>query len=189
MSKVIETLMKEHRFIEKVLGSLEAFSDQLEPDQQDARQYVAEYAEFFREFADRCHHGKEEDQLFEALGSHGFPRDAGPLFVMVSEHNMGRSYIKVLASIGAGEGALSETEILKVKETARGFIPLLRMHIQKEDEILFPAADRALPPAVLEKLACGFEEFERTVMGEGVHLRLHALGVRLLAEFPSAAAA
>ncbi len=189
MSQVIDTLMREHRFIEELLGSLKVFVEQLEVEQQEARKTIADFAEFFREFADRCHHGKEEDQLFATLGDHGFPRDAGPIFVMVGEHNMGRSYIKALASIGAGEGALNETELCKIKETAGGFIPLLRMHIQKEDEILFPAAERALPPAALEKLACGFEEFERTVMGEGVHMRLHALGVRLLAEYGSATAA
>ena len=189
MSKIIEILMTEHRFIEDVLGSLEAFVDQLEPDQQGARQHIEKYAEFFREFADRCHHGKEEDQLFATLGDHGFPRDAGPLFVMVGEHNMGRSYIKVLASMGAGAGALNDTELRKVRETAGGFIPLLRMHIQKEDEILFPAAERALPPAVLEELACGFEEFERTVMGEDVHSRIHTMAQGLVAEFPSAAVA
>jgi hemerythrin-like domain-containing protein len=189
MSQVIETLMREHRFIEKVIGSLETFVGQLGEGREGARQHIAEYAEFFREFADRCHHGKEEDQLFEALGNHGFPRDAGPLFVMVSEHNMGRSYIKVLGSIGAGEGPLSDAELGKVRESARAFIPLLRMHIQKEDEILFPAAERALPNAVLEDLAAGFEEFERANMGDGVHLRLHALGVRLMAEYPSAEAA
>lgn len=187
MSKVIDTLMSEHRIISGVLGSFEAFVERLDEDGPNARERVAEYAEFFREFADRCHHGKEEDHLFEALGEHGFPRDAGPLFVMVGEHNMGRSCVGVLSAIGAGEGALGEAERHEIRESAGTFIPLLRMHIQKEDEILFPAAERALPPEVLEKLAGGFEEFERTVMGEGEHRRLHALGARLMAELPSVA--
>jgi hemerythrin-like domain-containing protein len=183
MPQVIETLMREHRFIEKVLDSLEAFLNQLEAGQADARQHVADYAEFFREFADRCHHGKEEDQLFEALGNHGFPRDAGPLFVMVGEHNMGRLHIKALSSIGAADGPLSDNELSTVRESASAFIPLLRMHIQKEDEILFPAAERALPIAVLEQLAVHFDEFERTVMGDGAHSRLHSLGQRLVDDF------
>jgi hemerythrin-like domain-containing protein len=189
MSQVIETLMREHRFIEQVLGSLETFVKKLEANQIDARRYVAKYAEFFREFADRCHHGKEEDQLFKVLGDHGFPRDAGPIFVMVGEHNAGRLLIKELAMVGAGEGSLSQEEVLKVTESARGFISMLRMHIQKEDEILFPAAEQALPPEVLAKMVEGFDEFERTVMGEDAHSRLHALGLGLLEDFPSDAAA
>jgi hemerythrin-like domain-containing protein len=184
MSKIIEILMTEHRFIEDVLGSLEAFVDQLEPDQQGARQHIEKYAEFFREFADRCHHGKEEDQLFATLGDHGFPRDAGPLFVMVGEHNMGRQRIKELGAIASGEGPLSNEELRQTRESADAFIPLLRMHIQKEDEILFPAAERALPPEVLEELATGFDKFEQTVMGDGAHEKLHALGGKLIGEFP-----
>ena len=189
MSQVIDTLMREHRFIEKVLGSLWSFVGQLEAGQPDARQRLAEYAEFFREFADRCHHGKEEEQLFEALGEHGFPRNAGPIFVMVGEHNLGRARVRELTAIGAGQGSLTSDEIRQVRESAGAFVPLLGMHIQKEDAILFPAAERALPPEVLDRLANGFEQFEETVIGEGVHERLHALAERLLEEYPAAAAA
>jgi hemerythrin-like domain-containing protein len=185
MSQVIETLMREHRFIEQVLGSLEAFVNGLEANQNDARRYVAKYAKFFREFADRCHHGKEEDQFFKALGDHGFPRDAGPIFVMVGEHNAGRLFIKELATVGDGEGLLDQEELRKVTESAQGFISMLRVHIQKEDEILFPASERALPREVLAKMAEGFDEFERTVVGEDAHSKLHALGLSLLEDFPA----
>jgi len=188
MSTVIETLMNEHRFIEKLLGSLQVFVEQLEPDQQDARTRIADYVEFFREFADRCHHGKEEDQLFMALGDHGFPRDAGPLFVMVGEHNLGRQRIKELSAIASGEGPLTEEELRQTRESAGAFIPLLTMHIQKEDGILFPAAEQALPTEVLDDLATGFDEFERRVVGDGTHEKLHALGERLVRAFPPPAA-
>jgi hemerythrin-like domain-containing protein len=184
MSQVIDTLMREHRFIEKLLGSLQVFVEQLEVDQQEARKTIADFVEFFREFADRCHHGKEEDQLFATLGDNGFPRDAGPLFVMVGEHNIGRQRIKELSAIAGGEGPLSEQEIREIRASAGAFIPMLRMHIQKEDEILFPAAERALSPEVFDDLAAGFDDFEQKVMGDGAHERLHALGERLIEEFP-----
>jgi len=176
--------MREHRFIEELLSSLEVFVDQLEVDQQEARKTIADFAEFFREFADRWHHGKEEDQLFAALGDHGFPRDAGPLLVMVGEHNIGRQRIKELGAIASGEGPLSEEELRQTRASAGAFISMLRMHIQKEDAILFPAAERALPPEVLDELASGFDDFEHTVMGDGAYERLHAFGERLIDEFP-----
>jgi len=187
MSQIIETLMHEHRLIEQVLGSLETFVDQLDPGHEDVRRHIADYAEFFREFADRCHHGKEEDLLFEALGDHGFPRNAGPLFVMVGEHTMGRSKVGALASVGGGDGPLSVDELRTLRDAARSYIQLLRQHIQKEDGILFPAAERALPPEVLDGLAAAFERFESTAMGEGAHAQLHSLAERLLAEFPDVA--
>ena len=185
MSKAIDTLMNEHRLIEKVLGSLNSFSAQLAPDQAGARRRVAEFAEFFREFADRCHHGKEEDRLFTAMERHGFPPDAGPLAVMKQEHEIGRSHVRSLAEVGAGNGELSEAEALMVQQHAGAFIALLAAHIMKEDNILFPAAEQAMPGSALETLANEFEQFEESVMGAGTHDRLHVLAEGLIKAFPA----
>jgi len=136
MTQAVETLMTEHRLIEKVLGSLATFSEGLEPGQPGARENVAEYAEFFREFADRCHHGKEEDRLFTVMGDYGFPSDTGPVYVMLQEHELGRSHVRELADVGGGPGWPGE-----------------------------------------------FEEFDRTVMGEGENERLHELARRLIERF------
>ena len=67
MHESIDVLMSEHRRIEKVLGSLETFclevADGLVPD----RALLADYAAFFRGYADASHHGKEEDVLFARM--------------------------------------------------------------------------------------------------------------------------
>jgi len=183
MTQAVETLMTEHRLIEKVLGSLATFSEGLEPGQPGARENVAEYAEFFREFADRCHHGKEEDRLFTVMGDYGFPSDTGPVYVMLQEHELGRSHVRELADVGGGRGPLTTQDVETVRQHAQAFIPLLASHIQKEDGILYPAAERTVPAPVLEELAGEFEEFDRTVMGEGENERLHELARRLIERF------
>jgi len=188
-TKVIETLMNEHRVIERVLGSLEAFAAGLDEETADQRRTVADYAEFFREFADRCHHGKEEDGLFTALTEHGFPADGGPVAVMLHEHEAGRNHVRALAEIGAGDGPLGPDERARVSRHAAEYVPLLRQHITKEDAILFPAAERALPPAVLEALADDFARHERDEMGRGTHERLHRLADDLIAGCPPLAPA
>jgi hemerythrin-like domain-containing protein len=50
--------------------------------------------EFFQIFADRCHHGKEEDCLFPLLERKGLPREGGPIGVMLHEHGQGRELIQ-----------------------------------------------------------------------------------------------
>jgi len=186
MSKAIETLMTEHRLIEKVLGSLRTFVDRLSPGQEEARVRVAEYAEFFREFADRCHHGKEEDRLFPVMERHGFPAKAGPLFVMRQEHDLGRAHVRSLAGVGEGEGSLTESEVATVRSHADGFITLLSAHIMKEDRILFPAAERAIPGPKLEALAVEFDEFDADGMGAAALERLGALAEALITAAPPA---
>ncbi len=186
MSKMIDTLMNEHRVIEQVLGSLKTFADGLEPGRDGSRERVADYARFFREFADRCHHGKEEERLFVRLQERGMPRDGGPLFIMLSEHEAGREHVRALTALGEGDGPLTVDECDAVRRHATEYVPLLEMHIQKEDGILFPYAETILSDEMLAELAVQFDEFEDQVMGGDVHRRLHALAEELVAAYPPA---
>ncbi len=184
MRDAIETLMQEHRVIEQVLGALATCVAQLKQGEPVPRARLGEFAAFFRNFADRCHHGKEEDLLFEAMTHHGFSRQAGPLAVMLAEHDEGRRCVRDLARLGEGDGELSPAERDAAVAAASTFIALLTAHIQKEDQILYPMARQHLPADVTEALAHRFEEFEAQVMGSGEHERFHKLAQTLSATFP-----
>ncbi|MCU0294041.1 MAG: hemerythrin domain-containing protein [Thermoanaerobaculaceae bacterium] len=179
--EAIATLMHEHRVIEHVLDALERCSGAMASGQDVPRATVRDFAAFFRNFADRCHHGKEEDRLFATMVELGFPRDHGPIGVMLTEHELGREHIRALAAIGDGGSPLSEQERRQVCAHAGAFIPLLRTHIVREDEILYPMAIKALTPEHLATLATDFVAFEATVMGKGEHERYHALADQLIA--------
>jgi hemerythrin-like domain-containing protein len=178
MSRAIETLMHEHRVIEQVLGGLEQLARSAADREPVERSTVRDFAQFFSGFADRCHHGKEEERLFVAMVDAGFPREQGPIGVMRYEHEEGRAHVRALRAIGDGEGALSAAEIQAFVAHASTYVDLLRAHIMKEDTILFPMAERSLPQATLEQVGRDFDLFEREVMGEGEHERLHALADR-----------
>ena len=89
----VETLMNEHRVIERGLDSLDSLSAGLSTTDPAARVRLGELVRFFREYADRVHHAKEEDRLFTALAAHGFSSQSGPVFVMLSEHEAGRAHV------------------------------------------------------------------------------------------------
>ncbi len=175
MTKAIETLMNEHRLIEQVLGSLETYIESVEADKEAPREALRGYAEFFSNFADKCHHGKEEDQLFALMAKNGFPTEYGPIAVMLSDHAEGRSSVKALAAIASGSGPLSAKERSDATGLARNYIAMLRSHIMKEDNILYPMALQAIKGEQMDELAAEFEAFEKKVMGEGAHERFHAL--------------
>lgn len=187
MSQAIDTLMHEHRLIAQVLGSLATCANRLEHGDAVSRHDVRDFAAFFRNFADRCHHGKEEDLLFAAMVQHGFSREVGPVAVMLAEHVEGRRCVGELARIGDGEGELTTAERDAAAAAARAYIPLLGAHIQKEDQILYPLAEQHVPAQVMDTLAAQFEEFETNVMGAGEHERFHALADTLIAAFPPTA--
>jgi len=184
MDGPIQTLMEEHRVIEQVLGSMETFVINLRNGADGDRGTVKDYADFLRNFADKCHHAKEEERLFVKMNEFGFPAEFGPVAVMLAEHVEGRAHVKVIWDIGAGSGPLTSQERDALVSQGLGYVALLRAHIMKEDNILYPMATQALPPAEMEALGEAFEVYERETMGEGEHARFHALADRLVAAYP-----
>jgi hemerythrin-like domain-containing protein len=114
---------------------------------------------------------------------HGFPREQGPLAVMVHEHDQGREHVRALAELGGGKGPLTAGEIASAVRHARDFAALLSAHIVKEDTVLYPMSGRFLSALDYEKLAAEFAAFEKGVMGDGAHERYHELAHRLIERF------
>ena len=128
---------------------------------QPAKDAVA----FFRDFADRCHHGKEEAHLFPALEAKGFPRQGGPTGVMLHEHEQGRAHVRGMAEDIDAAAAGDAAALRQFIEHAEGYISLLREHIYKEDHVLFQLADRTLSEADQQALSAAFGQVEAEEMG------------------------
>jgi hemerythrin-like domain-containing protein len=158
----VETLMNEHRVIERGLDSLDDLCAGASTADPAVRSRLVELVRFFREYADRVHHAKEEDRLFTALAAHGFSSESGPVFVMLSEHEAGRAHVSRLAEVAGGDGPLSPEEEETVREHGAAFSVLLRGHIQKEDNILFPMAAQVLQPPAVAELRAAFDAFDAT---------------------------
>ena len=179
MNKCVETMMQEHDLIVQVLASLQAMSDKLAAGGDIPRQDIADFGRFFRDFADKCHHGKEEDRLFVKMMEIGFPKDSGPLAVMFSEHDAGRREVRGLLAVGNGSGPLSSAEKAKVLNYVGEFVPLLYAHIQKENNVLYPMAQNSIPPEEFEQLDASCEAFDREISGQVDPEALKALAAKL----------
>ncbi|NPV10045.1 MAG: hemerythrin [Anaerolineae bacterium] len=170
-----EQLKTEHNAIKLMLRVLDAVADRLERgDSVDAADVNA-IVEFIRVFADRCHHGKEEDHLFPALERAGLPRDGGPVGVMLAEHDLGREFVRGLAEGASRLSDGSSEAAAQVVRNARGYADLLRQHIDKEDNILYEIADFHLDAREDARLVEEFERVERERVGPGRHEEFHQL--------------
>lgn len=163
-------LRQEHEVILQVLACLEKLA--AAPGPFDAAS-AGEIVEFLRTFADACHHRKEEELLFPQLRRHGVE---GPVGVMLHEHELGRDLVRAMA------GAQQAGAAAAFAAAAARFVPLLREHIAKENQVLFPMADRLLEGAAGAELAAGFAATERA-HAPGTHQRMLALAQRLCARF------
>ncbi len=165
MTRAIEILMAEHREIERGLDALDTFAGTLRDGGNPARNELRQLVHFIREFADAKHHGKEEEMLFIAMIDAGFPREAGPIAVMLQEHDMGREHVGALASIAESDGPWTARERATVAQEAAGFTTLLRNHIQKEDNVLYPMALSRLSEGTLAQLDKQVDRFEQAWTG------------------------
>jgi hemerythrin-like domain-containing protein len=181
----IETLMHEHRLIERVLDAMVLFTDQVRRSGTTDREELARFVTFLREFADECHHGKEEGVLFAAMVEHGFPAHGGPVAVMLHEHAQGRALVRALQQ-KSEQAEWTDQDRDGIAGAAESFAGLLRAHIHKEDAVLYPMAEQHLPPEAMERVGRDCERFEAERTGAGAHERLHALAGELVARHAGA---
>jgi hemerythrin-like domain-containing protein len=163
-----QVLMAEHELILQALDALEKKAAAVQAGGAPDRAYFEKAVEFLRTFADKCHHGKEEDLLFKRMVDRGFPLQGGPIAVMLHEHEMGRAFIKGIAE-GAAKIGTDPVAAKQIAENAKGYVELLRNHIGKENNILFPMADRVLSAEDQVDLGKAFEKHEAEETGAGVH--------------------
>ena len=167
--KPTQILKNEHRVIEQVLNCLEKIVENGLEEKKIDKKGAWDAIEFFRHFADQCHHGKEEDCLFPMLEARGFSRSNGPTGVMFHEHEIGRRCIRGMRD--SLEGASQGDSVLfnQFIEHAQGYIELLRDHIQKEDHCLFVMAEQVLDSDEELELMNSFQKVESEEIGEGIH--------------------
>ena len=176
----IETLMAEHQLILGAIAALETFAGEARRGGGSAAE-LGRFVTFIREFADAHHHAKEEDLLFTAMVEAGFPRESGPIGVMLHDHAQGRGYVGVLAEVALAPAPWSDADRERLHAAALGYAGLLRAHIQKEDGILYPMAEARLPAALRARVDTAAAAHDARQAASGVLARLEALGSALVA--------
>jgi hemerythrin-like domain-containing protein len=98
--------------------------------------------------------------LFSALVTNGMPRENSPVAAMLMEHDQGRAYVLAMESaVQKTLDGLSGQECV-IAENALAYAALLREHIAKEDDILYPLAERVIPEAMRAEIVNGYHRAE-----------------------------
>ena len=159
--------MVEHRLIERMIRLMDRELKRLAGNGKPDPVFIAQAVDFARTYADRCHHGKEEDILFRELAKKPLAAEhRQTMDELIAEHVVARQTVKRLADAReryiAGEVPASG-EILDCLRTLVGFYP---PHIEKEDKRFFiPVMAYFSPPEQEAMLAEGWE-FDRKLIHE-----------------------
>ncbi len=177
--KATRDLKEEHGGIKVMLAILGKICDRIEAGKDVDPKHVGEILEFLMVFVDKCHHAKEEDHLFPAMEKAGVPREGGPVGMMLLEHQAGRDFIRGMARAAEGLAKGDRAAAKQFAANARSYTALLLEHIDKEDNVLYPMAERRLPADADGALTAAFERVEEERVGHGRHEEFHRMMDRL----------
>jgi len=160
-------LMIEHRLIEHMLLVVKDRLAQIQSTQKADPVLVDTVVDFVRTYADRTHHGKEEDIMFRDLRSKKMSADDKRVMnELIEEHVFGRATTKALVEANTryrngDQAALAD--IVQNLQTLGEFYP---KHIAKEDKVFFPNALAYVSEEEDQAMLAEFWEFDRKMIHE-----------------------
>lgn len=153
-----ESLRKDHDLIEKVVKAMEVTLQMLKSGKKIPESILMPTIDFTKNFTDVCHHGKEEESFFPALGQAGFPTNMGPIAVMLMEHEITRK-IAIQMETSAKEYLKSGSADALISDIAQ-YVQHMSEHLWKENNKLFMMAEMRLS-GVSDKMNADLDSVEK----------------------------
>lgn len=180
--EVTDILKEEHQAIERVTTSLEIAANRLSRGDEVYLRFFFGTSFFIKTFTDGYHHMKEETILFPALIGNGLSNELGPVPMMLAEHEQARKLSLRMRQVTERFQSGDENVRNLVVQTALGYVRLLRHHMQKENNLLYPIADKVIPSSQQQQMLEAFKLYEHDDTGEDVHEKYTSLADRLVNE-------
>ena len=152
--KCTQLLSEEHRIILRIVDVLVAIADESERKSQLNAADVAGILEILRVFGDEYHQGKEEAGLFPVFTAVCDRTEVEAVRHMILEHDDDRFLI------GALEDAARESNTADFTLHARKLAEIQRMHVYKEDNILFKIVNKSLSVENDQQILAAFRTFD-----------------------------
>ena len=160
-------LMIEHRLIERMITLIKLKIIQIESSHQVDPLFIDTVVDFIRIYADRTHHGKEEDILFKELSNKQMSnQDKQIMDELIDEHVLGRKTTKELVEANAQYRSGEKTALTVIVSRLKRLVDFYPKHIEKEDKVFFPAYMHYLSDEEDQLMLKEFYEFDRKMIHE-----------------------
>ncbi len=148
-SPPIKKLVDEHVFIKKLLAAIPVMLESIDVSHAEDKQIILDSIDFIRSYADKYHHAKEEALLFKKF------EDIEIIKAMLEEHDIGRGHVKAVIE------AVEKKDNQKIIERLTAYRELLKDHIKKEDDLLYPWLDKNLSVSEIGELFTKFSGIDK----------------------------
>jgi hemerythrin-like domain-containing protein len=160
-------LMSEHRLIEKILNIVSQELDMIKKNNKVYPVFIDTIVDFLRIYADRTHHGKEEDILFKKLENKPLNNtDKKMMQDLINEHINARRVVGELVEANNKYTTEDLTSVEIIIEKLSYLIKFYPEHIQKEDKFFFPNTEKYFSNQELEDMLDAFWEFDKKMIHE-----------------------
>ncbi|MDY6836334.1 MAG: hemerythrin domain-containing protein [Thermodesulfobacteriota bacterium] len=169
-------LMIEHRVIERMIALIERELQIIQQSKKTDPLVIDTVVDFIRVYADRTHHGKEEDILFRDLDAKQMKKEDRELMLeLVEEHVFGRETTAELVKANDRYRTGDNAALDVISEKLRTLTEFYPKHIEKEDKVFFPAVMTYFSDAEEKTMLDGFWEFDKKMIHEKYKLVVEEL--------------
>jgi hemerythrin-like domain-containing protein len=159
--------MREHRLIEHMIALMRSEASTIASDRKTDPVFIETAVDFFRTYADRCHHGKEEDILFVQLKGKGLRADHEEIVTeLLAEHRIGRQTVRELLDANDRYKSGSLAALDEIGKLLGFLIDFYPAHIAKEDKSFFYPCMEYFTKQELDAMLGQFWEFDRKLIHE-----------------------
>ena len=159
--------MIEHRLIERMIALIKDALVHIGSAHKVDPLFVDTAVDFIRMYADRTHHGKEEDILFRDLRKRRLSTaDQRLMNELIEEHIFGRLTTKALVEANERYRNGEQSALADIAGNLRTLVEFYPKHIAKEDDIFFPAARAYFTGEEDQAMLREFWEFDRKMIHE-----------------------
>jgi hemerythrin-like domain-containing protein len=142
-------MVDEHALIKRWLSLIPKVIENLDLETEAGLELINNGIDFIRNYADKYHHAKEEDEAFKY-----FDNNMDMIKVIQNDHTKVRAHVKEILQ------AIEDRDKKTLVKHLRAYSKILPEHIKKEDEVLFPWMDRNLSTKQVGELYSKFNSID-----------------------------
>jgi hemerythrin-like domain-containing protein len=159
-------LMIEHRLIEKMISLIEEEVSRIEKTEKADPEFIDTAVDFIRIYADKTHHGKEEEILFrECKEKNMSDEDQKLMEELIQEHRFAREVVAELMeakNLYVKDGSGLKT----IKDRLNTLVDFYPKHIKKEDDVFFPNSEKYFSEEEQQAMLKEFWDFDKEMIHE-----------------------